>query len=59
MEKTYQINRYYQNNKYITKVMRTGLTLEEAQKWCNDPETSSRTCIRRTNVEFFDGYVEE
>lgn len=43
----------------------TGLTLEEAQAHCSDPETSSRTCttaakrrITRQHGEWFDGYQE-
>lgn len=39
----------------------TGLTLEQAQKHCNDPETSSRTCTHnrvRGGWDWFDGYTE-
>ena len=43
----------------------SGLTLEEAQAHCSNPETSSSTCQRATNVrrtrergEWFDGYTE-
>ena len=47
------------------RVIKTGLTLEEAQAHCNDPETSSSTCksarcLRYTKQhgEWFDGYEE-
>ena len=65
--KTYKVVRFYQNNERLNRtVVRTGLTLEEAQKHCKDPETSSTTCKRKANVErtlrhgaWFDGYEEE
>lgn len=48
-----------------SRVIKTGLTLEEAQKHCSDPETSSRTCKKSVNVRrtknlgpWFDGYSE-
>lgn len=50
----------------LDKVMAEGLTLEEAQTWCRDPETSSRTCtspegesLTRRFGRWFDGYEEE
>ena len=46
---TYKITRFFQNAPSI--VIRTGLTLEEARKHCNDPATSGRN--------WFDGYEEE
>ena len=43
-----------------------GLTLEEAQAHCNDPETSSSTCTKsagrkrtKTYGPWFDGYEKE
>ena len=44
----------------------TGLTLEEAQEWCADPETSDRTCEGAVAKErsiargpWFDAYDKE
>ena len=58
---TYQIIRHHFDRKNETT--RTGLTLEEAQEHCNDPETSSRTCGEDTATTnpgvWFDGYGEE
>ncbi len=59
---TYTIKRFF--FKGDTQVIATGLTLEEAQAHCNDPETSSRTCSEETLSEngagpWFDGYCEE
>lgn len=48
------------------KTIETGLSLKAAQKHCKDPETSSRTCKEKKNVEYteqngawFDCYSEE
>ena len=48
------------------KIVERGLTLEEAQEHCQDPETSSKTCEApqrkqkaRTLGEWFHGYVKE
>jgi len=48
------------------RVIKSGLTLEQAQAHCSDPETSSRTCRKsagrkRTAARghWFDGYTEE
>jgi hypothetical protein len=64
---TYKIVRYYQNDRKA-KVQRTGLTLKQAQAWCNDPETSSKTKgdpsqLKLSNMDakqlhWFDGYTE-
>jgi hypothetical protein len=42
MSKIYMIVRRYQNERK-PRVMAKNLTLEAAQAWCNDPETSSMT----------------
>lgn len=62
----YKIKRFFQNDNIRPKTIRTGLTLEEAQAHCNDPETSSRTAKgakakARTKRygPWFDGYTEE
>lgn len=48
------------------RVIKRGLTLEQAQAHCKDPETSFRTCTkaagkRRTELRggWFDGYTRE
>ena len=54
---------YFRGNK---RVVKRGLTLEEAQLHCKDPDSSSRTCMssagkRRTRDKgpWFDGYTKE
>ena len=49
---TYSIIRYYSDSKHPDhkKVIDTGLTLDEAQKHCNDPLTHEKGV-------WFDGYV--
>jgi hypothetical protein len=56
----------YQNPSIRSKVIKRGLTLEQAQSHCRDPETSSRTATGTdANAEsiaygpWFDGYEEE
>jgi hypothetical protein len=60
----YKIVRHYYDGH--ARTVRTGLTLDEAQAHCRDPETSSSTCTgaagrRRTRERgpWFDGYAEE
>jgi len=60
----YKIVRHYRND-YSHRTIKTGLTLEEAQAHCRNPETSSRTATssaakRRTKAkgDWFDGYEE-
>lgn len=61
----YKIIRFFFNGRR-RRTIRRGLSLEEAQRWCNDPETSSRTAQsaaakRRTKKygPWFDGFDEE
>lgn len=61
---TYKIIRFRMN--HDNKVIKRGLTLDEAQKHCRSTETSSSTCITiqaRAYTEiwgpWFDGYDEE
>ena len=63
---TYKIIRIYQNDMEEREVIDTGLTLEQAQEHCNDPETSSRTATGKAGValtkkhgEWFDAYYKE
>ena len=63
---TYRIVRFYQTAKTSRRIIKTGLTLDEAQAHCRDPQTSSRTAtgahaVERTrlNGQWFDGYEEE
>ena len=57
----YNIVRFY--FEHGRRIVKRRVTLQEAQKHCKDPETSSRTCKssagkRRTRVygDWFDGY---
>jgi hypothetical protein len=61
----YKIVRNYFNSDIRRRTIETGLTLEEAQAHCRNPETSSSTCTsaagrRRTRErgQWFDGYTE-
>ena len=70
---TYKIIRFYSNRMWRSKsegsrakTIKKGLTLEEAQAHCNDPETSADTCKKPENVNrtarvgfWFDGYTAE
>jgi hypothetical protein len=63
---TYKIVRGYFDDDLEREVIATGLTLEEAQAHCEDPETSSRTAtspegVARTELHgpWFDRYTEE
>src|SRR5690606_981021 len=61
---TYKIVRFYFRGE--RRVLRRGLTLEQAQAHCRNPETSSETCKKWRNRKrtremgpWFDGYEEE
>jgi hypothetical protein len=63
---TYKIVRFFQNPEIGRRTVETGLTLEEAQAHCKNPETSSRTATsahakKRTANKgaWFDGYEQE
>jgi len=64
-EQKFKIVRMFYED-YPEKTIKRGLTLEEAQAWCKDPETSSSTCkskkaraIFAKYGEWFDGYAED
>lgn len=63
---TYKIVRNYFRDHHPKRTVRRGLTLDEAQAHCRDPETSSRTATSRaarertaTRGPWFDSYTEE
>lgn len=62
----YKIVRQYFESGRTRRTLKRGLTLEEAQTHCRDPETSSSTCtneagraITRRVGEWFDSYTQE
>jgi hypothetical protein len=66
MSSTYKIVRMYFNDDFPTRTIKRGLTLEQAQAHCSDPETSSSTAksskARRRTAErgpWFDGYTDD
>jgi len=63
---TYAIRRMFFDENIATETIKTGLSLEEAQAHCQDPETSSTTAkspaavaLTATAGPWFDGYDEE
>lgn len=46
---SYKIVRFFKNKN--SKIIKTGLTLEEAQRHCKDPKTQGK--------DWFDGYATE
>ena len=63
---TYRIVRLHKDDNRNRPCLRQGLTLEEAQEHCRDPETSSSTCEEEEGKEYterhgawFDAYEEE
>lgn len=64
MASTYRVVRFHED--HARQVLMTGLSLEEAQAHCQNPETSSRTATGPEAREYtrkygawFDGYEEE
>ena len=62
----YKIVRQYQSDHTRSRTITTGLTLEQAQAHCSDPETSSSTCtksdrkrITKRNGPWFDSYTDQ
>ena len=62
---TYEIVRFFFRSP-DKEVIKTGLTREEAEEHCEDPETSSETCTSDEMVEYtkkhgawFDGFTKE
>lgn len=65
-EPTYFIRRFFKDHPRQWETITRGLTLEQAQAHCSDPETSSVTCttpegLERTKARgpWFDGYCAE
>lgn len=63
---TYRIVRRYKDQGIRNHITRRGLTLEQAQAHCQDPETSSSTCTTDEGKArtircgpWFDGYEED
>ena len=66
MAKTYKIIRFFEEGRGRRMVIKTGLSLEEAQEHCRDKETNSitasglvETTLTRNFGRWFDGYEEE
>ena len=63
----YKIVRFYQNAPDLNgSIVTTGLTLDQAQAHCQDPESSSSTATSAEAVDrtaahgaWFDGYTDE
>lgn len=63
---SYKIIRFYADKKIEAEVIETGLSLEEVQERCSDPEASSRRCESAEGIlrmaqcgPWFEGWVEE
>ena len=64
--KKYRVVRMYFSDEHPTRVLARGKTLEQAQHWCNDPDTSSSTATSEAGKAhtdkygaWYDGYEEE
>lgn len=60
---SYEIIRFFKDGD--SRTIKKGLTESEAQEWCSNPETSSRTAqgkpaknLTKRRGEWFDGYRE-
>ena len=54
----YEIIRFYSDSR-PNKLIKSDVTLEEAQEHCRDDETSSSTCEEnKETCDWFDGYNE-
>ena len=59
----YKIVRFYFDSNRTSRIIERGLTLDEAQAYCKDTETSSSTCTSSAKRaytkrvgQWFDGY---
>lgn len=59
------VRSYFNGGRTVRRTLEKNLTLEEARKHCDDPETSSQTCtlpsrkrITRKHGQWFDYYTE-
>jgi hypothetical protein len=62
----YKIVRYFQDPAVSNRVIERGVSLEQAQAHCSDPESSSETCKKPHNRartrklgSWFDGFTKE
>lgn len=55
----YKIVRFYQAANTRSRLIKSGLTLEQAQAHCSDPTTRGVTRIRGVKTRYFDGYDKE
>ena len=62
----YKIVRQYLRDHTLSRTIKSGLTLEQAQAHCSDPETSSSTCTRsdrkritKRKGAWFDSYTDK
>tara|TARA_Y100001972_G_C7435718_1_gene224012 strand:- start:344 stop:517 length:174 start_codon:yes stop_codon:yes gene_type:complete len=56
---TYKIIRCYQAVNTRSRLIKSGLTLEQAQAHCSDPNTRGVTKIRGIKTRYFDAYDKE
>jgi hypothetical protein len=62
----YKIIRFYFNSSIPNRTIQTGLTLEQAQHHCSDPNSSYKTCTTKTGKSrtkkigpWSDGYTKQ